>query len=78
MRTPAGQLPNSGGHTVNGDGTVGYRGGWGSVSASYAHRDEKIEIHEDPAEDPTATPFQRIGEDRVQPDRQPAGRRLAR
>jgi iron complex outermembrane receptor protein len=65
VRTPAGQLPNSGGHTLNGDGTVGYRGGWGSVSASYAHRDEKIEIHEDPAEDPTATPFQRIGEDRV-------------
>jgi iron complex outermembrane receptor protein len=65
VRTPAGPLLNSGGHTLNGSGTVGYRGGWGSVSASYAHRDEQVEIHEDPAEDPTATPFQRIGEDRV-------------
>lgn len=65
VRTPAGPLLNSGGQTLNGSGTLGYRGGWGSVSASYAHRDEQVEIHEDPAEDPTATPFQRIGEDRV-------------
>ena len=34
------------------------------MTASYTRRDEKIEIHEDPAEDPAATPFQRIGEDR--------------
>ncbi len=65
VSTPAGDLANSGGHTVNGTGTVGYRGGWGAVKASYGHRDEKVEIHEDPAEDPEATPFQRIGEDRV-------------
>ncbi len=65
VRTPAGTLANSGGRTVNGSGTVGYRAGWGSVSASYAHRGERVEIHEDPVEDPTATPFQRIAEDRV-------------
>lgn len=65
VRTPAGNLSNSGGRTLNGSGAVGYRAGWGSVSASYAHRDERVEIHEDPAEDPNATPFQRIGEDRV-------------
>jgi iron complex outermembrane recepter protein len=65
VTTPAGPLLNSGGRTLNGSGTVGYRGGWGSINASYAHRDERVEIHEDPAEDPTATPFQRIGEDRV-------------
>jgi iron complex outermembrane recepter protein len=65
VRTPVGELPNSGGRTLNGSGSVGYRGGWGTVGASYAHRDERVEIHEDPAEDPTATPFQRIGEDRV-------------
>ncbi len=65
VQTPAGTLANSGGRTLNGSGTVGYRAGWGSVSASYAHRDERVEIHEDPAEDPTATPFQRIAEDRV-------------
>jgi len=65
VSTPVGELPNSGGKTLNGSGTVGYRGGFGSLNATYTHRDERIEIHEDPAEDPTATPFQRIGEDRV-------------
>ncbi|MBA3498233.1 MAG: TonB-dependent receptor, partial [Gemmatimonadales bacterium] len=65
VRTPAGPLSNSGGRTLNGSGAVGYRGGWGAVSASYARRDERVEIHEDPAEDPAATPFQRIGQDRV-------------
>ena len=65
VRTPAGQLFNSGLWTVNGSGSVGYRGGWGAVSATYARRDEEVEIHEDPAEDPAATPFQRIGDDRV-------------
>ncbi len=65
VRTPVGDLFNSGGETVNGSGAVGYRGGFGSVTASYTHRNEEVEIHEDPAEDPLATPFQRIGEDRV-------------
>ncbi len=63
--TPAGELFNSGGRTLDGSGTVGYRGSFGSISASYTHRDERVEIHEDPEEDPEATPFQRIGEDRV-------------
>jgi iron complex outermembrane receptor protein len=65
VRTPAGELFNSGLWTVNGSGTVGYRGGWGSVSATYVRRDEKVEIHEDPAEEADATPFQRIGDDRL-------------
>lgn len=65
VRTPAGRLSNSGGHTVNGTGSIGYRGAFGTVSASYTRRDERVEIHEDPAEDPDATPFQRIGADRV-------------
>lgn len=65
IRTPVGDLFNSGGRTLNGSGSLGYRGGWGSINASYTHRDEKVEIHEDPAEDPEATPFQRISEDRV-------------
>jgi iron complex outermembrane receptor protein len=63
--TPAGELSNSGLWTVNASGAVGYRGGWGSVSANYVRRDERVEIHEDPAEEPGATPFQRIGDDRV-------------
>ena len=65
VATPAGELFNSGLWTVNGSGTLGYRGGWGSVSATYVRRDERVEIHEDPAEDPGATPFQRIGDDRL-------------
>jgi iron complex outermembrane receptor protein len=65
IRTPAGRLFNSGGTTVNGSGTIGYRGAGGSIAGTYSRREERVEIHEDPAEDPTATPFQRIGEDRV-------------
>ena len=65
VRTPAGALVNSGLWTVNGSGTVGYRGSWGTASATYSRRDERVEIHEDPAEEPDATPFQRIGNDRV-------------
>ena len=65
VRTPAGPLFNSGGRTLNGTGTLGYRGGFGTVSASYTKRDERVEIHEDPAEAPGATPFQRIGADRL-------------
>ncbi|HEV8305654.1 MAG TPA: TonB-dependent receptor [Gemmatimonadales bacterium] len=64
VRTPAGRLFNSGNRAVGGAVNVGQRGAWGTVSATYAHRDERIEIHEDPAEDPTATPYQRIIEDR--------------
>jgi iron complex outermembrane recepter protein len=64
IRTPLGALFNSGNRSVGGTGAVGYRGNWGSVNGTYSHRDERLEIHEDPAEDPTATPLQRIGEDR--------------
>jgi iron complex outermembrane receptor protein len=65
IRTPVGELFNSGNESWSGTGSVGYRGAWGNVNATYSHRDEKIEIHEDPAENPTATPLQRIGEDRA-------------
>jgi iron complex outermembrane receptor protein len=64
IRTPAGPLFNSGNRSVGGTGSLGYRGNWGTLNASFSHRDERLEIHEDPAEDPTATPLQRIGEDR--------------
>jgi iron complex outermembrane receptor protein len=63
--TPAGDLFNSGNRSLGGTGAVGYRGSWGTVNGRYSHREEKLEIHEDPAEDPTATPLQRIGEDRA-------------
>lgn len=63
--TPAGELFNSGNRSLTSSGAVGYRGGWGSFTTNYSHREERIEIHEDPAEDPAATPNQRIGEDRA-------------
>ena len=65
IRTPVGPLFNSGNRALGGTGTVGYLGGWGSLNATYSHRDERMQIHENPAEDPTATPLQRIGEDRA-------------
>ncbi len=63
IRTPVEQLFNSGGDDFTGTGSVGSRGSWGAAEGSYTHRNEKIEIHEDPAEDPTSSGFQRIADD---------------
>ncbi len=65
VRTPSGALFNSGLAMQGGSGALGVRGDWGSVTATVSHRAERLEIHEDPSEDPTATPFQRIGSTRV-------------
>lgn len=65
VMTPSGALFNSGLSMEAGSGSVGVRGDWGSLMASVSHRAERVEIHEDPAEDPSATPFQRIGSTRV-------------
>ena len=65
VMTPLGALFNSGLSMEAGSGSVGVRGDWGSLMASVSHRAERVEIHEDPAEDPSATPFQRIGSTRV-------------
>jgi iron complex outermembrane recepter protein len=63
VRTPEARLFNSGNQAMTGNGAAGWRGGWGSFDLGYAHRDETVEIHEDPADDPSATPFQEILED---------------
>jgi iron complex outermembrane receptor protein len=65
VRTPRGPLFNSENEALAASGSVGVRGGWGSLVGSYAQRNERIEIHEDPAEDPGATPFQRIADSRA-------------
>ena len=65
LRTPAGTLANSGHDAWTAGATVGTRGARGSLDLSYAHRDERIEIHEDPAEDPEATPHQAIVDDQA-------------
>ena len=61
FRTPLGDVFNSGNRAVSGDGSVGYRGSWGSVRGDVTYRDEKLELHDDA----TATPFQRIGDTRA-------------
>jgi iron complex outermembrane receptor protein len=65
VTAPGGPLFNSGYAMTAGGGAAGFRAGWGSVVAKYSRRNERVEIHEDPAEDPAATPFQRIGTDRA-------------
>jgi iron complex outermembrane recepter protein len=65
LRTPRGPLFNSENEAFSGAGAFGVRGSWGSAVASYAQRNERIEIHENPAEDPAATPFQRVTDNRA-------------
>lgn len=65
IRTPAGTLFNSGYETYGGGAAAGYRAGWGSVSVEYAGRNERVEIHEDPEEEPDYSGYQRIADDRV-------------
>jgi len=65
IHTPAGALFNSGMETVGGNASAGLRGSWGSAHFTYARLNQRLELHEDPAEEAGATPFQRIGEDRL-------------
>ncbi len=65
ISTPAGKLFNSGAQELNGSGMIGAEGAWGSVMFDYSRFGQELQIHEDPAEDPTATPFQKIQHDRV-------------
>ena len=65
VQTPAGPLLNSGIETVSGSGSAGIRGMWGAAHLTYARRSERLELHEDPAEDPGATPYQRVADDRI-------------
>jgi len=65
IRTPDGILANSGNRAAGGSLALGSRGGWGSFTLQYAGRDERVEVHEDPAEEPDFTGFQRIDEHRL-------------
>jgi iron complex outermembrane receptor protein len=65
VRTPRGRVFNSGYAMLNGSASVGYQGRAGLFRVDYVHRREDVEIHEDPAEDPLATPLQKIEDDRV-------------
>lgn len=63
--TPGGTLANSGLAMTSGGLAVGVRAGWGAVTGNYSRRNERLELHEDPAEEPDATPFQRVVTDRA-------------
>lgn len=65
ITTPEGKLHNSGLEELNGGGLVGTKGTWGAALIDYSHVGQELQIHEDPAEDPTATPFQKIQHDKI-------------
>jgi iron complex outermembrane receptor protein len=65
VRTPAGPLQNSGLAMTAGSVAAGWRSGWGAVTGNWSRRNERLEIHEDPSEEPDATPFQRVVTDRA-------------
>jgi iron complex outermembrane recepter protein len=58
-----GTLKNSGAEEINGAGIVGVSGDWGSVAADFSRFNEELEIHQDPVEEPGATPRQKLGRD---------------
>jgi iron complex outermembrane receptor protein len=58
LRTADYVLWNSANRALGGSGTVGFRGGWGSVAGSFTLRDERVELTD---EDPLATPLQKVG-----------------
>lgn len=65
VTTPEGKLFNSGLKEFNGGGLLGTKGTWGTASIDYSHFGQELQIHEDPAEDPNATPYQKIQHDKI-------------
>lgn len=64
-RTPTGTLSNTGYDAWGGTLAAGLRGGWGSATVEYDGRQERLELHEDPAEAPDFTGYQRVNDDRI-------------
>jgi iron complex outermembrane receptor protein len=60
MRTPSGVLANTRNRALATEGALGYRGGWGQVTARYTGRSERIEIFDDPATSPGYSGYQPI------------------
>jgi iron complex outermembrane receptor protein len=58
--SPGGVLFNSGDDAVSWAGELGARGSWGTLQGGLGATRETVEIHEDPAADPAATPYQHI------------------
>jgi iron complex outermembrane recepter protein len=62
ITTPEGRLANSGASELNGGAMIGTTQEWGGIALDYYHTGQRLELHEDNA---GATPFQRVGHDRV-------------
>lgn len=65
VQTPSGELKNSAASELNGSGTVGFSQPWGFLSTTASRFSTRLEIHEDPQEDPGATPFQKVQHDKL-------------
>lgn len=61
---PSGALFNSGLEMLATGLSAGWRTDWGAITGNWSRRGERLEIHEDPGEEPDATPFQRVVTDR--------------
>ena len=61
IATPVGTLYNTGFSTVDGSIGAGYKGTWGALRATYTHRYETLQLMD---EDPSATPFQHVTDNR--------------
>ena len=60
MQTPDGPLGNTNNRALAVEAAAGYRAAWGSLSARYTGRDERIEIFDDPVANPGYDGFQLI------------------
>lgn len=65
LDTPTGALANTGYDATTGSLEAGVRGEWGAWSLRATRRAETVRIHEDPLEEPGATPNQRIVDELV-------------
>ena len=65
ITTPKGRLPNSGMSEYNGRASLGVHGLWGSATLHASRVNQKFEIYENPAENPGATPYQRVTHDKI-------------
>lgn len=65
IRTPLGALTNSANESAGGTVMAGTRGGWGSLTGTFAARRERLEIHEDPVEEPDFSGYQKVQSERA-------------
>lgn len=66
IETARGTLKNTGVEETNGSFALGTKQQWGELSLDYSRVGQRIEIFENPAEEPDATPYQSVIHDRVQ------------